>query len=438
MNVRRRILRLSLFVPLVLGLGLVCDLAAGAPPTSSGESSKRSSTERAASKAKPFAPEKLLRAFKGSREDLRDKALDDAERHLTDSQLAPSLWRVIEPALKATLVSDSLLRAARLYGRLDDPDASTRLVMLLSAADPRLVQTAIDILAERRPEAALKRLTGLKEHPWFQSSYGFRRAVVTAVARYDQPASVGFLVDIVAAFDGQLKYEAARELARLTGENFGGKSDDWRRWWAAHQEGFRVADSGPPAGSKPPAGPIPWDYDVPQFFGTLVYAKRVVFVIDKSKSMLSSVDGVTRLDDAERELERAIRKLPDDAWFEIIAYNEFEQPYAGKLVPATPPQKSGAVQFLYSLVAERKTDIYDTLSDALAVDPNLEAILFLSDGEPNVGTIVDCPTIVQRITQQNASQRTSINTIGIDARGEAEDFLKKLAADNFGEYRSIR
>ena len=260
-----------------------------------------------------------------------------------------------------------------------------------------------------------------------------------AVARYNQPASVGFLVDTVAAFDGQLKYEVARELVRLTGENFGGKSDEWRTWWETHREGFRSRQWGARrSANKPPAAPMPWDYDVPQFFGTLVYAKRVVFVIDKSKSMLSSVDGVTRLDDAEKELEAAIRKLPDDAWFEIIAYNEFEQPYAGKLVQATPPQKSGAIQFIYSLVAERKTDIYDTLSDALAVDPNLEAILFLSDGEPNVGTIVDCPTIVQRITQQNASQRTAINTIGIDARGAAEEFLKQLAADNFGTYRSIR
>src|SRR4029453_4230499 len=103
---------------------------------------------------------------------------------------------------------------------------------------------------------------------------------------------------------------------------------------------------------------------------------------------------------------------PHDPCFEIIAYNDFEQPYAGELVPATPAQKSGAVQFIFSLVAERKTDIYDTLSDALQVDANVEAILFLSDGEPNVGRIIDCPTILQRITQQNAQQRTSINTIG--------------------------
>jgi hypothetical protein len=427
---------MSLAIP--LAIAAVGAFATGGPPRNSGETARRTSSQRAGAKAKPFAPEKLLRAFKGNREDLRHKVLDDAERYyLADPQLAPALWQAVEPALKLPQAPESLLRAVRIYGGLDDPEATSRLISALSAADPRVVQTATDILARRRPAGALDKLIGLKDHPAYRANYGFRHAVVSAVAGFNEPASVSFLVAAVGTFDGQLKYEAVRQLIRLTGENFGGKTEEWHKWWDTHRDGFQVAAARSAPGAKV-AGPLAWDYDVPQFFGTMIYAKRVVFVIDKSKSMLSSVDGVTRIEDAEKELEAAIRKLPDDAWFEIIAYNDFEQPYAGKLVQATPAQKSGAVQFIYSLVAERKTDVYDTLADALQVDANVEAILFLSDGEPTTGTIIDCPTILQKITQQNAAQRTSINTIGIDARGAAEDFLKKLAADNFGEYRSIR
>jgi hypothetical protein len=440
MNLRRRSRVACIAAPIILAALVLRHHVQAAPPVAPGESTPRPAAERSASRVKPFAPEKFLRAFRGNREDLRHKVLDDAERlHLADPQLPPTLWQAIEPALKGAQAPDSVLRAVRLYGRLDDPEAATRLVLLLSAGDPRLVQTAVDILAERRPAAALEKLTRLTEHPAFKSRYGFRHAVISAVAGFNEPASVGFLVSAIVSADGQLKYEIARELSRLTGENFGGKSGDWRTWWEARRDGFRVAETasatGP--GARPAAAPIPWDGDVPQFFGTLIYARRVVFVIDKSKSMLSSVDGITRIDSAEKELEAAIRQLPDDAWFEIIAYNDFEQPYAGKLVQATPAQKSGAVQFTYSLVAERQTDIYDTLSDALAVDTNVEAILFLSDGEPNVGTVVDCPTILQKIRQQNAQQRTSINVIGVAPQATAEDFLKKLAAENFGEYRSI-
>jgi hypothetical protein len=312
-------------------------------------------------------------------------------------------------------------------------------VSLLSAADRRIVLAAIDILAERRPPEALRPLIKLREHPGYTTHYGLRHAVVSAVAKFDDPASVDFLVSGIARLDGQVKYVAARQLARLTGQNFGSQSDKWRQWWEVNRKDFRVATAASAKLAAPmPAVAIPWDYPVPQFFGTPIYAKRVVFVIDKSKSMQSSVDGVTRLDDAQKQLEAAIRGLPDDAWFEIVAYNDSEQAYSGKLTPATPGEKSGAAQFLYSLNADGKTDIYDTLVDALAVDPNLEAILLLSDGDPNVGSIVDRATIVQRITQQNAARRISINTIGIDAQGVSEEFLKRLAADNFGEFRASR
>ncbi len=418
-------------------------------PSAAAQPPRTSKSSASASKSKTFAPARLIRAFQGKNEDGRHRALDEIERfHRNDSEVAPALWRAIEPSLSVRDVPDSLLRAIRVYSSLDDHDSTTHIVSLLSAADSRIVLGAIDLLADRRPPAALRGLTKMREHPGFQPHYALRHAVVSAVAKFDEPESVDFLVSGLATLDGQVKYVAARQLARLTGQNFGGRSDDWRKWWDANRNGFRVATAGA-AGSRPDAtsrqaasqmgvSAIPWDYAVPQFFGTPIYAKRVVFVIDKSKSMLSSVDGVTRLDDAQKQLEAAIRGLPDDAWFEIIAYNDTEQIYRGRLAQATADEKSSAAQFLYSLSADGKTDIYDTLVDALAVDPNLEAVLLLSDGDPNMGSIIDRAKIVERITQQNAVRRVSINTIGIDAQGVSEEFLRRLAADNFGEYRPSR
>ncbi len=406
--------------------------ARSAPPAPDGN--------RPGAKSKAFVPEKLVRAFRGNREDARHRALDDAEQsHFTDPRLPVTLWRVIEPSLKTASVPESVLRAVRLYVGMDEPDIDSNLDALLAATDTRVAIAGIDAIGGPRPKGALDRLTKLKEHLSYRANYGFRHAVVSAVARFDEPAAIEFLIAAVGSLDGQLKYEAARQLARLTGQNFGGKSDDWKDWWERNLGTFRVAKTiEAPVGATKPPQPMPWDYDVPQFFGAPIFAKRVVFVIDKSRSMLSSVDDVTRLDDAEKELEAAIRKLPDDAWFEIIAYNDSEQAFRGRLVQANPLEKAMAVRFTYSLVADGKTDVYDTLTDALQVDPYLEAVYFLSDGDPNVGTIVDRPTIVQMITRQNAARRVSINTIGIDARNASEDFLKQLANDNFGEYRSIR
>jgi hypothetical protein len=299
---------------------------------------------------------------------------------------------------------------------------------------------AVDILAERRPPASLVRLTMLREHAAYNSSFPFRHAVVSAVARFQEPASVAFLVATIGSSDGQLKYEAVRHLVRLTGENFGGQVGEWKKWWESNRDAFRPpAPTGTAAtGARPSAEPAMWDYNLPKFFGLPIYAKRVVFVIDKSKSMLSAADGISRLDTAEKELEAAIRQLPDDTWFEVIAYNDSEQRFSGKLVQATPSQKSGAVRFIYSLVAERTTDIYDTLADALQFDENIEAIFLLSDGVPTSGTVVDPAVILNNVTIQNAALRVSVNTIGIDAQGPAGEFLKRLALDNFGIFQIIR
>jgi hypothetical protein len=406
-----------------------------APPTGT-KAPKKTAADRTAARAKPFDAEKLVRAFRGKHEDVRLKLLDEIEQsYLSDAALPDALWRVIEPAAKLQNVSDSLLYALRLYGRVDDANSGSRLISLLEAADLRVVLAAIDLLAERRPAEALTPLVEVQQRPEYEKTYALRHAVVSAVARFNEPSSVDFLVSTVGSADGQLKYVAAIQLARLTKQNFGGRSGEWQRWWQTNRDGFRVADN---AAARPPAGPLDWDYQVPQFYGTQIYAKRLVFVFDRSKSMLSSLAGVTRLDDAAKQLEGAVRGLPDDAWFEIIAYNDINLPFAGQLVQATPQAKSDAVRFTYAQPGDGKTDSFDALADALRVDSNVEAILFLSDGDPNAGTIVDRPTIVAMITGQNQSLRAAINTIGVDARGMAEEFLKQLAADNFGTYRSIR
>ena len=422
---RRGVLKALIACVLLLAFG---PAGSGAPPVQS--------KSRADVPAKAFDPDRFARAFRGQREDLRLKALQEIEKsYLADAAVPEALWRVIEPAVKLPQVPPSIITAVRLLTHFENAEVSAKLTMLLGAADPSLALAAVDALGERRPAGVLAKLTALRDAPAWSRYYALRHAVVSAVARFHEPGSVDFLVSTVSSADGQLKYVAAVELARMTGENFGGKGAEWKKWW--QQQNGQIPKPGSNA-ARQPSGSLAWDTSVPQFYGTPIYAKRVVFVIDQSKSMLSSVDGVTRLDDAAKQLEGAIRGLPDDAWFEIIAYNDLERVFAGRLIQATPQAKSDAARFIYALSADGKTDSYSPLADALRVDPNVEAILFLSDGDPNAGPIVDRPTIVAAVTQQNMTLRASINTIGIDARGPAEAFLQQLAGKNFGTFQAIR
>jgi hypothetical protein len=424
-----------LFLPVVVLIFSVltwCDPACAAPPAKPAKAHK---TETA-KKVKPLDAEKLRRTFRQKREDARRASLNEIERfHLADPALPEALWQAIEPAIRSPQIQDSLLHALRIYGLVNDPKGGERLISLLSAADLRVELIAIDLLGERRAAESLKSLAALQEHDAYDQNYALRHAVVSAVARFNEPSCIDFLVSTLGSSEGQLKYVAAVELSRLTGENFGGKADDWRKWWQMRRDGFHVITD---ANAKPPVAPMAWDQAVPQFFGAQVFAKRVVFVIDRSSSMASSVDGVTRLDMALKELEATVAGLPDDAWFEIIAFSDKEFRFAGKLVQATQTAKANAAAFMSSLTAFGNTDSYDALVDALGADQNIEAILFLTDGDPDVGTIVDRPTIVKAITLQNRLVRASIHTIGIDARGISKVFLQDLARSNFGTFRSIR
>jgi len=178
--------------------------------------------------------------------------------------------------------------------------------------------------------------------------------------------------------------------------------------------------------------------DVPVFYGMNIYAKRVVFIVDRSKSMLSTVDEETRLEQAQTELVNAIKNLPDGTFFNIIAFDQTVIPWKPRLVSANLQTKREAFRAVWRLIAGRKTAAYDALERGLALDPNIELIVFLSDGRPTAGQIVVPDLIVDVITKQNLLLRATINTIGIDARDVNEEFLKDLAESNFGEYLSVR
>jgi hypothetical protein len=303
-----------------------------------------------------------------------------------------------------------------------------------------VVMLSADVVSAKQRDMALEPLVRLAQRKEYPQHFGFRRTVVDAVARYPHKPSIDFLVQTVAESRGQLKFEAARHLTRTTGQNFGGRETDWQTWWQENRSTFQFAGASAASPSVNQATPtrLPWPEPVPEFYDVPIYALRICFVIDRSKSMASSVDGETRLERAVQELEDAIKALPDYAFFNIVAFDTEIRLFRRELTQATPTGKREGTSFAYGLLPADLTNCHDALMAGVGTDENLEAMLFLSDGEPTAGPIVEPFAIVDAITQRNAFQRTSIDTIGIDARGVHEEFLKQLAARNFGQYKSAR
>ena len=394
---------------------------------------------------KPVPPQKLAVALKGKSEERRAEALTLLDANaVQETAIAEALKQSVERDVRSKhvtlLTAQSVLRLAQ-SPRDDDVQF---LVKLTQSPDVVLAFAAAASLGERKDAELLPAIVSLSKRKEFKQSFGLRRCLVDVVAQIPDKGAIEFLISVASDFDGQLRFETVQHLARLTGQNFGGHADQWAKWWKDQSGSFQfeIALASKPVASKnpetQPVARIPWPEPLPEFFGVPVYAKRVVFVIDRSRSMASSVDGVTRLEEAVKQLEKAVDELDRYAFFNVYAYNSDVLPFMSQLVQAEDDNKRAARNFAMRLTPTKKTACYDALYSGLMADANLEAMYFLSDGEPTIGRIVEMPAIVNSITAQNALQRTSIYTLGIDARGAHEDFLRDLAKRNFGNFVMIR
>lgn len=391
---------------------------------------------------KPVAPQRLAALLKGRFEDRRAEALAmiDAAA-IQQTMVTDALRESVDRDLRTKHVSLLTAQSLRCLAQSSRDEDIQFVVKLTETPDVNLAFAAAASLAERKDPKLLPSIVSLSKRKEFTQSFGFRRCLVDAVAQVPDKAAVEFLVETSSKFDGQLRFETAQHLVRLTGQNFGGHSDQWASWWKDQSGDFQLVAKSAPAKTLLPGqevARIPWPEPLPEFFGVPVYAKRVVFVIDRSRSMASSVDGVTRLKEAVDQLEKAVEKLDRYAFFNVFAYNSDVLPFMSQLVQAEDDNKRAARNFAYRLTPDKKTACYDALYAGLMADANLEAMYFLSDGEPTTGRIVDMPAIVNSITAQNALQRTSIYTLGIDARGAHEEFLRELARRNYGQFVMVR
>ncbi len=397
------------------------------------------STIPRSSRIRPFQPDRFTKTFQGTREDLKRRALDEAEKfHREDPKLPDALLTAIQREVDRNRTGESLRRATALYCRLDQPDLTRQQVELIRSSNLLVAFTAADVLSSREIHDALGPIVALRDRPEYRAGYAYRHAVVTVVGRFQDGAAVDFLIEEVERNHGQLRFEAGRLLTQLTGGDAGGRPEEWKRWWKDRRSQFDFAQIDKAAVTARLKDPLPWTDVLPVFFGAPVYAQRVVFVIDRSKSMASSVNEVTRLDEAVAELERALQALPADAWFNVLGYNHVVENFQPRLVPATPENKSLALRYAHALYADDRTAIYDALETALLVDDNLEAVYFLSDGEPTAGQVLSPVEIAHQITQMNAPRRTAIYTLGIDATGQYAQLLVELAKSNFGAFIPLR
>jgi hypothetical protein len=173
------------------------------------------------------------------------------------------------------------------------------------------------------------------------------------------------------------------------------------------------------------------------FFGSGGNAHNVVYVIDRSGSMIDTFDHV------RAEIVRSISRLQDSQTFHIIMFatgSPIELDIAGARRPyvATKANKKEAVRFLiHDVMAEGQTNPVPALQKAFQVLQHTKKkgklIYLLTDG-----IFPDNDKVLAAIRSSNARKDVLINTFLYGNRPpEAVDVMEKIAEENGGSYRYV-
>ncbi|MHC4089526.1 MAG: VWA domain-containing protein [Planctomycetota bacterium] len=164
----------------------------------------------------------------------------------------------------------------------------------------------------------------------------------------------------------------------------------------------------------------------PSFFGLgkrARGARRIVYVVDRSGSMLTTFEAV------RRELRSSIGKLRRSQRFHVIFFNAGEplENRPKKLVPATASQKKELLEFLDAIQPERGTDPIPAMRRAFAVKPDL--IYFLTDGDFD-------PLLLEKLREWNKDHGVRIFTLAYVSQA-GRVLLEQIARENNGEFKFI-
>ena len=163
----------------------------------------------------------------------------------------------------------------------------------------------------------------------------------------------------------------------------------------------------------------------PEFFGlggSAREARSVVFVVDRSGSMMETFDAV------RQELRRSISSLRRSQKFHVIffAQDTLENP-PGRLVSAIRAQKEAFFDFLDEVTPAGHTEPTQAMQRALELKPDL--VYFLTDGQFD-------PALLPKLDRWNADRAVQIFTIAYVSR-EGAELLERIAREHGGEFRFV-
>jgi len=362
-------------------------------------------------------------------------------------------------------------RLAILTGLLQSGAEGVGSICLEAAKDKdvRVRIVALDGLLRLKVAAAVPLFVAAVEDPEWQ----IRLSGIAGVEEYKSKDGVTAMIRQLGKEDGRLRDDISGALKRLTGMDFGYQADVWQKWWNENKDKW----SGP--GTTPGSAPVKsggggggTTAEPPTFFGLKITSKKVLFVLDITGSMNDPseppedakkpgnvVSGGnapppdpwepgkkgTKIEVLKYEFERTISKLDPKVTFNIIVYSVPVLVWKEKMMPATPPNRAEAIDFVKKQSANGMTATGDALEKAFELAGNgvrdknyaalVDTIYLMTDGAPNAGKYPTTDDILRKVGEWNTLSKVIINTIGLgDKSNYNPDFLMRLAKMTGGTF----
>jgi len=265
------------------------------------------------------------------------------------------------------------------------------------------------------------------KHPQWQVRLGAVRAL------RESPKAVGPLVELLPEMDLRVRNGAFADLGQLTNTELPPDPAAWKDWWKANGEDFAAGRYNPQERKQPKGAGRTTFYDIP------VFSSRVCFVIDRSGSMRQQ----NRFVNAVRELKRLIEMLPDGARINLVFFGATTTCFAASPTRVLDREtRRDALQFIDRVGFESGTDLYAALEKALTYvgspesgrlrEDGPDTIIVLSDGEANLGRLVDEELVARVIARRAHYLRPVIHTVALSNDSKS---LRLLAEFTGGEYK---
>jgi len=338
-------------------------------------------------------------------------------------------------------------------GRIQNAKILPALMKLAKHKDRRYRILALEGLAHLRVADA-DVVEAIEKSAKQDEDFGERLSAVTALAQTPHAAAIPLLV-AAARTPGRIRETALRGLMLLTGQALGEAPEAWETWWKKNSATFAV-DAGAVRGKKLADIQLGVPLGAYEFYGIKIYARRVLFLIDKSGSMAQG-DYPCRIDGVKAELTRLVDSLDESVQFNLIFFSHLIRHWKGmKLQPADAANKKNAKAFIQIVKPDGAThtdEVMEKAFRAMVGPEGVETICLLTDGAPfRNGKFLDMEAVAARIRELNRFARVQIHTFGCftgaaeAARGmmgepprdQLVGFLKKVATENAGDFQEIQ